>query len=287
MLKNKIKKLIYKPNLYFFDYFRKKLGISKIYIKNSQLKKFKSCSPYSSKYWNFIVKNKDFLGSKRYCNICGYRFEKFITVSNVRPREAQCPVCGSLERHRHLNIFIQSIYPFLEGKKILHFAAESFFKNLFKESGADYYDADIVKGRASYQVDMTDMHFENNTFDYIFASHVLEHIPNDHLAMSELFRVLKRGGVAYLSVPLRQEFSEDLTITDPKQRSRLFGQSDHVRYYSLEVFCERLNNAGFNTELISGPKSLPALLVREAKLVAEFPFNDTDINDTFVLARKL
>lgn len=87
-------------------------------------------------------------------------------------------------------------------------------------------------------------------------------------------------------MPLRYEFSEDLTITDPKQREILYGQRDHVRYYNLEVFCKRLNNAGFNTDLVSGPESFPKML-KDSKLISEFPFNDTKINDTFVLARKL
>lgn len=59
-----------------------------------------------------------------------------------------------------------------------------------------------------------------------------------------------------------------------------------MRYYNLETFCKRLNNAGFNTDFVSGPKYLPSYL-NDAKLVAEYPYNDTQINDTFVLARKL
>lgn len=194
LLKEQIKKLILNPNQYFFDYFRKKLGISGIYVYDHQINEMLAHNALSRQYCNFILNNKDYIGYKRYCNICGFRFEKFLTLNPIRPREGRCPVCRSVERHRHLYVFIQSIYPFLEGKKILHFAAEPIFKNIFKESGAEYYDADIVKGRASYQIDMTDIHYEDNFFDYIFANHVLEHIPDDRLAMSELFRVLKRGG---------------------------------------------------------------------------------------------
>ena len=284
--KNKINKLINNPNLFFFDYFRKKLDISDLYITNKQLQQMHEHGQFAKQYSTFIREHKEFFGYSRYCNICGYRFSRFATVNPHTPREAQCPVCKSLERHRHLYVFIQSIYPFLEGKKILHFAPEPIFKKLFNDSKAEYFDADILEGVASYHIDMTDIKFSDDTFDYIFANHVLEHIPDDNLAMSELYRVLKRGGVAYLSVPLRQEFSEDLSITDPEKRLRLYGQSDHVRNYNLETFCSRLNAAGFNTDLVSRPLSHSAML-GDAKLIVDAPSNQDKLNETFVLARKL
>ena len=43
---------------------------------------------------------------------------------------------------------------------------------------------------------------------------------------------------------------EDLTITDPQERTRLYGQADHVRQYGYD-FKERLQEAGFETMEIS------------------------------------
>ena len=48
-------------------------------------------------------------------------------------------------------------------------------------------------------------------FDVIYCSHVLEHVPDDRLAMGELRRVLKRAGWAVLLVPITAE----QTIEDP------------------------------------------------------------------------
>ena len=87
-------------------------------------------------------------------------------------------------------------------------------------------------------------------------------------------------------MPLRQEFSEDLSITDPEKRLRLYGQSDHVRNYNLETFCSRLNAVGFNTDLVSRPLSHSAML-GDAKLIVDAPSNQDKLNETFVLARKL
>lgn len=216
----------------------------------------------------------DFFGIDKYCNICGYRFSKF-SLFGLKAREGMCPVCKSLERHRHLFAHLFALSPFLAKKKVLHFAPESVFKEFFLQSQAEYYDADIVPGRATYQIDITDISFDDNSFDYVICCHVLEHIEDDRKAMRELYRVLKYTGTAYLCVPLFKEFLEDLSITDPKERERVFGQNDHVRLYNLEVFLQRLNEAGFDTSLISTPSSFPMF-----SSAAKF-------GDIIVLARKI
>lgn len=185
-----------------------------------------------------------------------------------------CPVCNSLERHRHIYIHISAMYPFLKGKHILHFAPEPSLKSIFLNSQAKYYDADINPKRATYQVDMTEIPFDENKFDYIFCIHILEHIPDDIKAMKELYRVLKPGGTAYLCVPLCKNFAEDLSVTEPEERTRLYGQHDHVRYYNFDTFCERLTSVGFNTDHVSTPDHFPEDL------------KDAKLGDVFVLARK-
>lgn len=230
-------------------------------------------------YLYTMYKNPDFFGIDRYCNICGYRFSKFEKIgwsTHTPKREARCPLCGSLERHRHLYIHILSLYPFLKNKNILHFAPEPILKNLFIESGANYFDADLNSDLAKYKIDITNIDFNDNFFDYIFCIHVLEHIQDDNKAMSELFRVLKPGGIAYLCVPLCDSFKEDLSITDENERDLIYGDKDHVRFYDLVTFTNRLAKAGFNTDLISSATNFPAYLVKDALLG----------DGIFVLARK-
>ena len=43
--------------------------------------------------------------------------------------------------------------------------------------------------------------FENSAFDVVIVSEVLEHIPNDGAAIAEVHRVLRRGGLAAITVP--------------------------------------------------------------------------------------
>ena len=224
--------------------------------------------------WNYSHENPELQGGARYCNICGYRFSNFLPFG-MPAREAKCPHCGSLERHRHLYIHIASLFPFLQNKSILHFAPEQILKKIFLMSNAEYIDADIDLQKATHQIDITNISFDDQRFDYIFCIHVLEHIPDDLKAMRELYRVLKPGGIAYLCVPLRKTFHEDLTITDPKERTKLYGHHYHVRNYDFETFRTRLSDAGFNTDIVSYPASFPAGLA------------DALLGDPIFLARKL
>ena len=143
-------------------------------------------------------------------------------------------------------------------------------------SKAEYFDADLAPGLASYQVDITNISFENAFFDYVIAIHVLEHIPDDHKAMAQIFRVLKSGGTAILAVPGKAsgETVEDKNITSPEERLRLYGQDDHVRVYSFTNFCSRLERTGFVLK-ISMPQNF------------SHPFqSESNIGDNIVFALK-
>lgn len=56
--------------------------------------------------------------------------------------------------------------------------------------------------------DITALPFLDNSFDFIFCSHVLEHVDNPEIAIKELMRVGKRG---YIEVPT--EFQEKMQST--------------------------------------------------------------------------
>ena len=70
---------------------------------------------------------------------------------------------------------------------------------------------------------------------------------DDIKAMSEIKRVLKPGGWAILQIPffypLKEKTFEDFSITDPKERERVFGQDDHVRMYGKD-YPDRIRKSG-------------------------------------------
>ena len=100
-------------------------------------------------------------------------------------------------------------------------------------------------------MDLTSLAFEVSTFSLIWCSHVLEHIPDDRKAMSELFRVLQPGGRAIILVPIfGKQTYEDPTITSPGERFKHFTQRDHVRSYGIDI-ADRLSDIGFKVEVLS------------------------------------
>jgi SAM-dependent methyltransferase len=132
-------------------------------------------------------------------------------------------------------------------KRVLHVAPERCFEGPLRQRlGAGYLTADLLDPRVMEQMDITDIQHPDESFDVIYCSHVLEHVPDDRRAMRELRRVLKKDGWAVLLVPITAERTiEDLTVTDPAERERLFGQHDHVRRYGPD-YADRLREAGFD-----------------------------------------
>src|SRR5262249_46840929 len=114
----------------------------------------------------------------------------------------------------------------------------------------DYLTADFLDTSAMVVMDVTNIQYPENTFDVIYCSHVLEHVLEDRKAMREFRRVLKPGGGAVLLVPIEADSTfEDPTVTDPKDRERVFGQQDHVRLYGPD-FGDRLSEAGFTIRVV-------------------------------------
>lgn len=130
---------------------------------------------------------------------------------------------------------------------MLHFAPESpIKKRIIKNFRGEYFGSDIVKGRADYVVDMTDICFEDNFFDYIIACNVMEHIAEEKKALEELKRVIKPDGVIILSFPVafdRADTYGDSGLSG-EERIRHFGQEDHVRIYGMD-HTERFKKYGF------------------------------------------
>ena len=111
-------------------------------------------------------------------------------------------------------------------------------------SKIEYISGDLNPLLANMKIDITDIKFKNNYFDFIICNHVLEYIVDDRKVMRELFRVLKPEGFAILQVPISKkakETFEDFSITSPEERERYFGQEDHIRIDGKD-FKKKLKN---------------------------------------------
>jgi len=196
-------------------------------------------------------------GDKVVCPICNSKFREF------RPdgltKNVICHKCGSFERHRLLWMYLNEksdLFNVNNKIRLLHFAPEKVFYDAFSTyQNIEYYPCDFTPETYAHyakkvkieKIDITDISFEENYFDIIICSHVLEHISDDTLAMSELYRVLKKGGWSILQVPIdynRETTYEDFSITTAKGRKKAFGQDDHVRIYGRD-YKDRLKKVGF------------------------------------------
>lgn len=183
-----------------------------------------------------------------HCVLCKSFFVKF-TEFNGRPN-AGCPVCKSAERHRLVGHYIEKNIK-LKHLSVLHFAPEHMIYNILKRSAKEYvcadFDPNSYKSFPCIKIDITKIDVEDNKYDLILASHILEHVSDDKIAMKELYRVLTPKGKLLALVPQNfnsENTDEDPNITDPIIRTKRFGQHDHVRLYGLD-FSQRLKEAGF------------------------------------------
>ncbi|MEG2240688.1 MAG: methyltransferase domain-containing protein [Alistipes sp.] len=187
------------------------------------------------------------------CPICGAKYRKFLPYGYVTSRKnALCPNCLSLERHRLLWLYLQrettlfSTFP-----KTLHIAPEVCLmrrlKRHFQEHPQAYVTADLESPLAELHFDIQAIPLADNYAEVIFCNHILEHVTDDALALRELYRILHPGGWGILLSPVelnRVQTFEDDTITDPAERTRIFGQYDHRRIYGRD-YADRLRTAGF------------------------------------------
>jgi len=211
-----------------------------------------------------------YAGEKFDCNVCNRSFRKMLQggfnlpviskmeIVGAGVRNHICPYCQSTDRDRLVQLFLDKSYKIANKKiKILHIAPEpALYKRLSKLKNIDYVPATKYHEGIYYAdditiVDITDMHFNDGEFDMIICNHVLEHIDNDQLAFTEIFRVLRNGGTAILQVPysnLLDKTYEDPSMNTVKLREEHFGQFDHVRLYGTD-YPQKLEDIGFNLNL--------------------------------------
>lgn len=198
----------------------------------------------------FKVLGVFYAGNSVECPICKHHYRKFLPYGRINPRpNALCPSCLSLERHRLISVYLKEKTSFFNKQlDVLHVAPEQCFMKAFEEQHHEkYITADIESPLARVKMDIHRMPFQDNSFDVVLCNHVLEHVDDDLQAMREIRRVLRPGGWAILQVPffspVPENTVEDPNVTNPREREKLFGQSDHVRKYGRD-YAKRIASSG-------------------------------------------
>lgn len=196
-----------------------------------------------------------FYGNTYTCNCCHKSFRRFKAKGRVNPRKnAQCPNCGSLERTRLLDFYLHNETSIFDrpGIKLLHFAPENVLFQQLNSLNIEYIDGDINPYFANHIIDITQIPYPDNYFDFIICSHVLAHVPNEKKAISELLRVLKSNGdcIVLSNIDQSAEITfEDESITTEEDRLKNYTEPDLCRLHGKD-FQTRLEKGGFLVEEI-------------------------------------
>jgi len=224
-------------------------------------------SKVKKKVIEFTYHIASYVHARFFCNICGRRVFKFIPYANQNnsismhvdllmsgsdTKNFKCPSCGSIDRERHLLLYIESLGLFNNRKicSVLHFAPEKHFSKFIESLNPDKYikcdynpkSPDIVK------MDITNMQFDGNQFDLVIANHVLEHVFDFRKALKEIFRVTKKGGICILQTPhtrLLKNSIDDPGINNDQLRMFFYGETDHRALFSEGYLIESLEKVGF------------------------------------------
>jgi len=114
-------------------------------------------------------------------------------------------------------------------------------------------EAELVEGDAQR------LPFEDSSFDAVLLTEVLEHLPDDDAALSEVLRVLRPGGVLSLSVPHARypiawdpiNFVWTALGGAPIRHGPVVGiWTNHVRLYDAQALAERIRSSGLELEVL-------------------------------------
>ncbi|PIR14218.1 MAG: SAM-dependent methyltransferase [Flavobacteriales bacterium CG03_land_8_20_14_0_80_35_15] len=206
--------------------------------------------------------------------IDGHNYRRFLPYGYGQQRpNVLAPGTLSLERHRLLWLYLQNETSFFTAPlKVLHLAPEQCFLKRFKAlKNLDYTTADLYAPHVDIKADICNLPFADAVFDVVFCNHVLEHITDDTKAMQELYRVLKPRGFGIFQIPQdlsKEKTYEDFSITSPAERTKHFGQYDHVRIYGRDYF-NRLRAVGFKVQELNYCQNLSAKTIEQYRLVSD------------------
>lgn len=179
-----------------------------------------------------------------YCNICSWEGARFIpnAGSGYFLRHYICPSCGELGRYRMLYALLAPLLS--DGVCALEIGPNrAFGQTISQRFPVTYICSDLSDRRASLRSDLTAMPVADSCFDVILCMHVLEHVPDDRAATSELFRTLKAPGTLYVQVPMSGEPNTvEYGFANPQD-------NEHFRIYGRDIE-NRLAETGFKTQPI-------------------------------------
>lgn len=172
----------------------------------------------------------------------------------------RCPRCWALARHRLLALLVARVAETRAAGVVLDVAPSKSMARRLRLPGWNYIGMDLDPSadgrRVNVVASLTDLPLMDRSVDLAVVSHVLEHVPDDRAAMAEVCRVLADGGLGLVQVPSRAGPTDEDVAATAAERTRRFGQADHVRVYGDDLE-DRLRDAGLSVVRLGAPDVLP------------------------------
>lgn len=211
-------------------------------------------------------------GEKRYrCNACERQHAGFHYFGEYT---LLCPLCGSRDRERFLiSNLNQGNLSLPKHPRMLHIAPNEIGLSRRLAEAGELVKGDLEParyGRGTIKVDLMDMSGLHD-FDLVVLSHVLEHVPDDHHVLRQVWSSLAPGGQVWIMVPMiYPETREADPSTSLRDRDLHFGGSDHVRGYGPDIV-ERTAEAGFDVRALK-TNGLPEQVANSQGLLPDVVF---------------
>ena len=206
------------------------------------------------------------------CNVCGWT-GRFLRLERGREGTV-CTNCGSTSRNRAVSFVLarvldedQAVFrwkyrlstPMLESSA--RGALAMYFRMKFDYYGTEFDRAKIAAGTHPRDyADFQKLHYDADTFDFVVASDVFEHIRRDADAMCEVQRVLKPGGHLILTVPYDHDRAQTIQRVDtsgatdvhllPAQYHGGGGHTLAYREFGRDL-SDTMSSAGFYVERVA------------------------------------
>ena len=185
-------------------------------------------------------------------------------------REQKCHGCYSSDRDRLVYLYLCDIEKIFDENNnqitLLHIAPENCIaKKIMELHTINYIPIDSFEHGYTYpsyikSMNVLNLQLKDLSVDYIICNHVLQDISDDKKALSEIFRVLKKGGKAILQIPISPILPSILEhnniLTDDECEIR-YGQRFHKRIYNESGYIQRLKNANFSVDVFSISRNYP------------------------------
>ena len=186
-----------------------------------------------------------------FCPACQANVRRFLPHGNPARADEVCPICQSKSCHRlSWAYFAQHPALFINDGVFLHIAPErqlrKWLKNRCRLSGMHYRHGDIKD--MHHPLDIKQTGLTARSVDVLFACHVLNMVDNDRLAMAEIKRIVKPGGVAVIPVPVSEVFSEVSPGSAVGDRLARFNDGLMFRAYTTREYAHRLKEAGMSLQ---------------------------------------